>query len=95
MIAALSHASPHRHTAGAVWVLSPLGAGGMGEVYLAHDTTLRRHVAVKVLPNDTAHDRDRLQRFEQEAHAASSLNHPNILTIYEVGDHDGTLLRRN
>jgi serine/threonine protein kinase/Tfp pilus assembly protein PilF len=71
-------------------VHSLLGAGGMGEVYLAHDTTLRRAVAIKVLPNDAAQDRDRLRRFEQEVHTASSLNHPNILTIHEVGVQDGT-----
>ncbi len=67
-----------------------LGAGGMGEVYLAHDTTLRRDVAVKLLPGDAANDKDRLQRLEQEAYAASTLNHPNILTIYEVGNQDGS-----
>ena len=53
-------------------IRSLLGAGGMGEVYLAHDTTLRRSVAIKLLPSDAAHDRDRLRRFEQEAHAASA-----------------------
>jgi serine/threonine protein kinase/Flp pilus assembly protein TadD len=72
-------------------IRSLLGAGGMGEVYLAHDTSLRRDVAIKVLPNDAARDRERLRRFEQEAQAVSSLNHPNILTIYEIGVHDDTL----
>jgi eukaryotic-like serine/threonine-protein kinase len=72
-------------------VRSLLGAGGMGEVYLAHDTTLRRDVAIKVLPNDATRDRERLRRFEQEAQAISSLNHPNILTIHEIAIHDGTV----
>ena len=71
-------------------IKSLLGAGGMGEVYLAHDSTLGRSVAIKLLPRDVAHDPDRLRRFAQEAQAASSLNHPNILTIYEVGIQDGT-----
>ncbi|HZS47275.1 MAG TPA: protein kinase [Blastocatellia bacterium] len=64
-------------------ILSPIGAGGMGEVYLAEDIRLKRKVALKVLPASIGDDEERLRRFEQEAFAASSLNHPNILTIYE------------
>jgi eukaryotic-like serine/threonine-protein kinase len=66
-----------------------LGAGGMGEVYEARDTRLDRDVAVKVLPPSFGGDRDRLRRFEQEARTAAALNHPNILAVYDVGDHDG------
>jgi eukaryotic-like serine/threonine-protein kinase len=62
-----------------------LGAGGMGEVYLAHDMRLRRSVALKLLPAKYSVDEERLQLFEQEAYAASALNHPNILTVYEIG----------
>lgn len=70
---------------GAYEILSPLGAGGMGEVHRARDTRLNREVAIKVLPADFANDADRLRRFKQEALATSALNHPNILTIYEFG----------
>src|SRR5947207_2587495 len=66
-------------------IRSPLGAGGMGEVYLADDLTLHRKVAIKVLRADVISNKDRLRRFQLEAFSASSLNHPNILTIYEIG----------
>src|SRR5215469_3105147 len=70
-------------------IRSKLGAGGMGEVYLAEDTRLHRKVALKVLPADLASHRDRMRRFEQEATAAAALNHPNIAHIYEIGEADG------
>jgi serine/threonine protein kinase len=69
-------------------VMSKLGAGGMGEVYLAQDTKLDRKVALKILPADVAAHRDRMKRFVQEAKAASALNHPNIITIYEIDQSD-------
>jgi len=74
---------------GAYRILALLGRGGMGVVYRARDERLRRDVAIKVLPASFANDADRLRRFEQEAHATSALNHPNILTIYDTGTQDG------
>jgi len=70
-------------------IQSPLGAGGMGEVYRARDARLRRDVAIKVLPEALAKDADRLRRFEQEARTIAALNHPNILGIHDIGAHDG------
>ena len=69
-------------------ILSPLGAGGMGEVYRARDARLRRDVAIKVLPGRFSSDPGRLRRLQQEAQAAGALNHPNILTIYDIGTHE-------
>ena len=71
-------------------ILSPIGAGGMGEVYKARDTRLDRTVAIKVLPEHVAFDPDLKQRFEREAKTISSLNHPHICTLFDVGEHEGT-----
>ena len=71
-------------------IIAPLGAGGMGEVYRARDTRLGRDVALKILPDSFAREADRLRRFEQEARAVAALNHPNILAIHDIGQHEGS-----
>src|SRR5215467_14437729 len=71
-------------------IVSPLGAGGMGEVYRARDTRLERTVAIKILPEQVSKDPVRKQRFEREAKTISSLNHPNICTLHDIGSQDGT-----
>jgi serine/threonine protein kinase/Tol biopolymer transport system component len=81
---------PNATRLGPYEIVSPLGAGGMGEVYLARDTRLNRTVAIKVLPESVAADPDRLVRFEQEARVLSTLNHPNLLAIFDVGAEGST-----
>src|SRR5580692_651070 len=75
---------------GSYEVVAPIGAGGMGEVYQAHDTKLGRDVAIKVLPDAFAHDPERLSRFQREAKMLAALNHPNIATIYGLEQSGGT-----
>src|SRR2546425_10195087 len=79
---------PNGKKLGRYEIRSQLGAGGMGEVYLAQDTKLDRKVALKILPADVAENKDRMRRFVQEAKAASALNHPNIITIHEIDQTD-------
>ena len=71
-------------------VLAPIGAGGMGEVYRAHDPRLGRDVAIKILPRVFAEDANRLRRFEHEARAVGSLSHPNIMSVFDIGNHEGS-----
>ncbi|HEX8291247.1 MAG TPA: serine/threonine-protein kinase, partial [Pyrinomonadaceae bacterium] len=82
---------PGRTTLGAYRVLEKIGAGGMGTVYLAKDARLGRRVALKLLPAHFARDEELVRRFEQEARAASALNHPNIITVHEIGEERGRL----
>ena len=93
----MSHAStegttglPQGHQFAHYRVLSLLGAGGMGQVYLAEDTRLKRRVALKILPSEFTQDEERLRRFQQEAQSASALNHPNILMIFDIGEAEAT-----
>ncbi len=88
LLAAQTRLAAGRHF-GHFEIISLLGEGGMGEVYLAHDARLGRKIALKLLPTSFTNDADRVRRFAQEARAASALNHPNILTIYEIGLVDG------
>src|SRR5258705_6756795 len=71
-------------------IIAPIGAGGMGEVYRARDSRLGRDVAIKILPESFARDGDRLHRFEQEARAVAALSHPNILAVFDIGQHNGS-----
>jgi serine/threonine protein kinase len=77
------------HTLGHFEILEKLGEGGMGVVYKARDTHLDRLVAIKILPADRVADRDRQRRFAQEARTASALNHPGIVTIHDITQHEG------
>ena len=69
-------------------IVAPVGSGGMGEVYRARDTKLKREIAIKILPEEFSPDPDRVNRFQREAEVLASLNHPNIAHIYEIGEHD-------
>src|SRR5215469_2742315 len=82
------HLAPGTHL-GPYEILQPIGAGGMGEVYRARDTRLERAVAIKILPAHLSSDPIRKQRFEREAKTISSLNHPHICALYDVGQQDG------
>jgi len=83
MLASGTALGPHR-------IIAPLGIGGTGEVYRAHDARLGRDVAVKVILTELARDPERIRRFEQEARAAGALNHPNVCTVLDFGTHGGS-----
>ena len=83
--------APGALLAGRYHIVAALGKGGMGEVYRARDSRLDREVALKLLPGAYSTDADRLRRFEQEARATGKLNHPNVLTVYDVGIHEAHL----
>src|ERR1700722_8071553 len=76
-------------TLGPYEIIAPLGAGGMGEVYRVRDSRLGRDAALKILPESFAREDDRLRRFEQEARSVAALNHPNILAVFDIGQHNG------
>src|SRR3954449_8230837 len=87
----MSGAVPPNTTLAHYSIVSKIGQGGMGEVYLAQDTKLDRKVALKLLPVQVSSNQERMRRFVQEAKSASALNHPNIITIHEIGESDSRL----